>query len=253
MRGRVGGRRRKENNESAERRVYRYGLFQVCKLSSAPLLICTISTDEKSPPTTMWNRPIGGSGAAVDGPKCDLLKFFGLSSLIYSINVAILLIIALSTDYWEYRGFDFVSLYKVISKSNRSKVIIPRDTNTYLQFLYYYPRPFPDTIELSSVPLRNETFYQSPILVRKYYINYTGIAPPQPEENPVGRGKYGRSRRRKTWRRKNTTASKRGTDALTKGFDPSMLGPHLDVCEIVIFLQYGNLFRDCEDLESKYN
>lgn len=144
------------------------------------------------------------------------MKFFGLSSLIYTINVTILLIIAISTDYWEYRGFDFVHLFRVVSTSNRTKIIVPRDTNSYLQILYFYPNHFPNS-QTAEIPTYNVTFYQSPILVRKYYFNYTNT----PE-------KY-----------------------LATTEDSYVLDPYLDMCEIVIYLQYGNLFRDCEDLESK--
>ncbi|CAI9739262.1 XP_014769674.1PREDICTED: uncharacterized protein LOC106868767 [Octopus vulgaris] len=153
--------------------------------------------------------------ASSNGPTCDLMKFFGLSSLIYTINVTILLIIAISTDYWEYRGFDFVRLFRVVSTSNRTKIIVPRDTNSYLQILYFYPNHFPNS-QTAEIPTYNVTFYQSPILVRKYYYNYTNT----PE-------KY-----------------------LATTEDSYVLDPHLDMCEIVIYLQYGNLFRDCEDLEN---
>ncbi|GAB1610685.1 hypothetical protein Ahia01_001354800 [Argonauta hians] len=166
----------------------------------------------------MWNRPIPtkmSQNVTGSGATCDLMKFFGLSSLIYTINVTILLIIAISTDYWEYRGFDFVRLFRVVSRSNRTKIIVPRDTDSYLQIFYFYPNHF-SNIQTAEIPTYNVTFYQSPILVRKYYFNYT--------HNP-----------------ENYVATTEENYALD---------PHLDMCEIVIYLQYGNLFRDCEDLEN---
>lgn len=140
--------------------------------------------------------------------SCDV--FYGMakicdySSLIFTGNITVLLIVAMTTDYWEYRGFDFKRLVKNISNFNATKLIIPTDTDSYIQLKY-------ESTQSKALPhLHLSVLYQPPVILQKYFYLEDEM-------------------------RTNTT-SKTGREILAS-------------TNIILFVQYGNLFRDCDALE----
>lgn len=139
---------------------------------------------------------------------CDV--FYGMakicdySSLIFTGNITVLLIVAMTTDYWEYRGFDFKRLIKDISSFNATKLIVPTDTDSYIQLKYESKQ----SKALSQ--LRLSVLYQPPVILQKYFYL---------EDD----------------KHKNSSNEARKEILATTN--------------VILFVQYGNLFRDCEALE----
>ena len=140
------------------------------------------------------------------------------STIIYSGNVCVLLIVALSTDYWEYRFFQQRVINISIPTSNTTQLLRPTDTDTYLLLRYFWD-PDRDKFRPPTFP-GTEAHYQPPALLHRYYatrtVNVTYV-------NSTDNGTY--------------TQQQHQTHK------------HEDV--IVLFTEYGNLFRDCDDLEGR--
>ncbi len=61
------------------------------------------------------------------------------STIIFAGNVVVLIIVSITTDYWEFRGFDLKSIRKIDMnpKTNAQKTIIElpgKDMNNYISF-----------------------------------------------------------------------------------------------------------------------
>ncbi|KAL5018311.1 hypothetical protein ScPMuIL_004033 [Solemya velum] len=110
----------------------------------------------------------------------------------------------MTTDYWEYRGFDFKRLIKDISSFNATKLIVPTDTDSYIQLKYESKQ----SKALSQ--LRLSVLYQPPVILQKYFYL---------EDD----------------KHKNSSNEARKEILATTN--------------VILFVQYGNLFRDCEALE----
>lgn len=145
------------------------------------------------------------SSLAKVSPMVSICKY---STLIFAGNVTVLLIVSMSTDYWEYRGFDMDSLNKTLRRSNTTTVIIPKDTRSYIKIHHVRTKRTNNPAE--AYPF-NVTMYQPPILVHKYYSHNISQLPPDTLDNS-------------SWAAETT---------------------------IILFVQYGNLFRDCDNLEGK--
>ena len=142
------------------------------------------------------------------------------STIIFSSNVAVLLIVSVITDYWEYRGFDLDRIVSSIEPTNRTAVTDPGDTNSYIEINYYWDltarrRPPPPGIQ-------KVTHYQSPALVYKYFYL---------ETYAVNRSRYDRCG--------NVTE------------EVTLTHVHRWQDIIVLYTQYGNLFRECDSLEGQ--
>jgi len=145
------------------------------------------------------------------------------STIIFAGNVVVLILVALSTDYWRYHGFlenktVRAKLVKALEKNDRTKLIIPHDTDTYVIIRYFWQE---DQME-TPLPTyaANETYYQPPLLLKRYKKDYEELY-----HSLVFNGTH------------NT--SKLLTRQVT----------HWSQDTLVVFLQYTNLFRDCDDLE----
>ena len=55
------------------------------------------------------------------------------SSLIFALNTTVLLIVALTTDYWEYRGLDMNRIKPKLLELRDVTLFVPFDTTSYLQ------------------------------------------------------------------------------------------------------------------------
>ncbi|XP_074649245.1 uncharacterized protein LOC141904547 [Tubulanus polymorphus] len=122
-------------------------------------------------------------------------------------NVAILLIVAVSTDYWEYRGFNRSHIENDLKASNRTRLKSPIDTTSYFSIHYLandYAKP-----ELINQYSGNDSDYQPPAFIQRYSLT-------------------------ETLQINNTTVERHKN--------------MMDV--IVLYEQYGNLFRDCDNLEA---
>ncbi|WAR02779.1 hypothetical protein MAR_009337 [Mya arenaria] len=132
------------------------------------------------------------------------------SSLIFVGNTTVLLILALTTDYWEYRKFNIGQVVTSLAATNEARVEVPVDTNSYIQ-IRTFKNISQNTSAITSDPF-SESVYHAPAFMVK----------------------------RTVWGGK----SERGNQS--KDTHHSFIQIRH---EINIFQQYGNLFRDCDDLE----
>jgi len=142
-----------------------------------------------------------------------MVKICNYSSLIFAGNVTVLLIVSMTTDYWEYRGFNSTLLNSTLHKIKNAEIMVPRDTKSYIQL--WYKRKHIDSVdneEEEEPLLHQETLYQPPIFVSNYFKN------------------------------DNTHIQQKKSSVITSNLEGGM---------VVLFQQYGNLFRDCDALEGK--
>jgi hypothetical protein len=135
-------------------------------------------------------------------------KICQYSVIILVGNLVVLQIVAIATDYWEYRSFNIDKIKPMLEKSNRTKIDDPKDTSSYIAISYLHD----DHAKFSNVDkyIGNKTDYQSPAYIRRFY---------QPQ----------------------IVRTNVSTDVVLKEV--------MDL--VVLFEQYGNLFRDCDNLEGK--
>lgn len=134
------------------------------------------------------------------------MQICNYSSLIFAGNVTVLLMVSMTTDYWEYRSFNQTMLKQHLHKANQTEFDEPVDTNSYLS-LWYKRKLLPTHKDL----VKKEILYQPPILVENYFSVSQNIS----------------------------HGTKHSADI------------HSDMLAgmVVLFKQYGNLFRDCDALE----
>ena len=125
------------------------------------------------------------------------------------------------TDYWEYRGFQKDVINASIPKSNTTHLIFPPDTGTYFMVRYFWD-PAVDKIQEPAYP-GDRAYYQPPATLHKYY-GYETVDIPFLHFN--------------------------GTHNVTLKVQETRVKRYQDV--IVLFQQYGNLFRDCDNLEGEF-
>ena len=123
-------------------------------------------------------------------------------------NLVVLQIVAIATDYWEYRGFDKKAIVSRVKKSNRTRIVNPIDTKSYFSIGHLLD----DNARFNRLNdyFGNETYYQPPGLIRRYSA---------PVLIKINKTSY--------------TTLKEYAD------------------EIFLYEQYGNLFRDCDNLEGR--
>jgi hypothetical protein len=141
-----------------------------------------------------------------------MVKICNYSSLIFAGNVTVLLIVSMTTDYWEYRGFNSTLLNSTLHKIKNAEIMVPRDTKSYIQV--WYKRKHIDRVdnEEEEPLLHQETLYQPPIFVSNFFKN------------------------------DKTHLQQKKSSVITSNLEGGM---------VVLFQQYGNLFRDCDALEGK--
>ena len=133
----------------------------------------------------------------------DMVQICDYSSLIFAGNTTVLLVLSLTTDYWEYRSFDQEKVTKHVKISKDAKLVTPYDTESYFQ-LRTVQKEIVDSHEFEEKEL---LLYHPPLFVRKRFI-----------------GAQNRSGHMRKYMRNV-------------------------LHEMTLFLQYGNLFRDCDELE----
>ena len=134
-----------------------------------------------------------------------------------------LLIVAITTDYWEYRGFNrdtinktFTNMAKKLGRKPRVTFYQPEDTKSYITVSHFSVKEpaYEDQVVVGET-VENVTEYQPPaFLTRTVVYNVTYNAT------------YG-----------NVTIPGPIKEEKTRKY------------VIVLFEQYGNLFRDCDSLE----
>ena len=136
-------------------------------------------------------------------------KLCQFSTIVFAGNVSILLIVSVTTDYWVYRSFQRNSILSNVRQSNTTQFVIPFATDSYFAIRYLW-RP----VAHGGSKLRRHSHrtlhYQPPAAV----VNYFYV--------------------------ENVT-SVNDTETRTR------LVKYEDL--IVLFVQYGNLFRECHNLE----
>ncbi|XP_064621855.1 uncharacterized protein LOC135484382 [Lineus longissimus] len=122
-------------------------------------------------------------------------------------NLVVLQIVAIATDYWEYRSFNIQEILPKLKKSNLTKIHDPIDTSSYISIYYLHD----DHAKVANVGkyIGNNSDYQPPAYIRRFF---------QPRIVTT-----------------NTSTEVR-------------LKEVIDL--VVLFEQYGNLFRDCDNLEA---
>ena len=137
-------------------------------------------------------------------------KLCQFSTIVFAGNVSILLIVSVTTDYWVYRGFQRNSILANVRQSNTTQFVIPFATESYFAIRYYW-RPMAGKDHGKTRRHNHRTLhYQSPAaLVNYFYVE-------------------------------NVTSAN-DTETTTRFVKYEDL--------IVLFVQYGNLFRECHNLE----
>ena len=144
------------------------------------------------------------------------------SSLIFAGNTAILLILSLITDYWEYRTFDQDKVFQRAKQSRSVEFIKPRDTESYIQLR----AATTENMVRRDFSASRQLLYHPPLFVRTVY----------------------------------TVLVRNGSSRVSVNISDgsSLSGDVSDnvTCdvqhEITLFLQHGNLFRDCDELEGTF-
>ncbi|XP_063446230.1 uncharacterized protein LOC134725893 isoform X1 [Mytilus trossulus] len=141
-----------------------------------------------------------------------MVKICNYSSLIFAGNVTVLLIISMTTDYWEYRGFNSTLLNSTLFQTKNAEIMLPRDTKSYT-LLWYKRKNIKKFNNEKKSLLQQETLYQPPIFVSNFFRLDT----------------------------ENTSMQKQKSSIITSELEGGM---------VVLFQEYGNLFRDCDALEA---
>lgn len=154
------------------------------------------------------------------------------STIIFAGNVSVLLIVAISTDYWEYRGFKTEELIPKLKKMHtRLKLFFPKDTNSYFVVKYYWDPPPVKTSIFATTPIPKKeeivanytlVYYQPPVVLMKKIEEFI-----ETEFSQQFDGKN------------NITV---GTPVRKKRSVEDSL---------VLYVQYTNLFRECDILEGR--
>lgn len=98
------------------------------------------------------------------------MRICDYSSLIFTGNTTVLLIVALTTDYWEYRNFDRERILKMITESGGTKIILPFDTDSYFQIKVKSNSTSVETEPRKINLVKYEAFYHGPLfLIRRFY------------------------------------------------------------------------------------
>ena len=137
------------------------------------------------------------------------------STIIFAGNMSVLLFVSIITDYWEYRGFDVDFLLAQIPNTNMTKVYSSSTSNTYFRLRQNYKSGGARASELMT-----SEYYQPPALVTKEYY-FTNASFERIIFN--------------------------GTDNVTEVYWELKRVAFRD--SVVLFVEYGNLFRNCDDLE----
>ena len=139
-------------------------------------------------------------------------KLCQFSTIVFAGNVSILLIVSVTTDYWVYRGFQRAIIQSSIRQSNTTQFVKPLATESYFAVRYFW-RPMAKRHETPLASRHRTLHYQSPAAV----VNYFYV--------------------------ENVTSSN-DTETTTRRVKYEDL--------IVLFVQYGNLFRECTNLEGMW-
>lgn len=141
------------------------------------------------------------------------------STIIFAGNVSVLLVVAIMTDYWEYRGFKSLAIKTNLPRTNTTHLIIPQDTDSYFIIRYFWdpraksrPPQFPANI----------SYYEPPALLHRY--------------------EHTANVTRTVW-------AYNGIDNVTVALSRPQTQKLED--DVILFVQYGNLFRDCDNLEGE--
>lgn len=147
--------------------------------------------------------------------------------IIFVGNTTVLLIIALMTDYWEYRGIDRDQVINAIETNNlKTEVVLPFDTNSYIQIRTFSNRTENRTIENFDYCIDTCFSYHAPVFVVKHLLSVM-------------------SNKTSDYNSDEKESIMQRTDHFNAS---NVLWKH----EINLFNQYGNLFRDCDDIEGIY-
>ncbi|KAL4239548.1 hypothetical protein ACF0H5_000360 [Mactra antiquata] len=124
------------------------------------------------------------------------MKICDYSSLIFAGNTTVLLIVSLSTDYWEFRSFNKDVLLQIAKETKGCEVVLPSDTDSYFQIII--------TVQTNCTEgMASRSMYQAPLFMVQHYC-----------------------------------------------YDANMTFPSVNYHVLSFFQQYGNLFRDCDNLEN---
>ncbi|XP_046584702.1 uncharacterized protein LOC124291693 [Haliotis rubra] len=133
-------------------------------------------------------------------PNCcspTMVKICNYSTLILSGNTVVLLIVAVTTDYWQYRGFNLDNITNYLKPLEGVEVNTPDGTSPYKLITTMMSMPEKNSSQAAHVAVH----YHSPMYVRVF---------------------------------DNGSVDGRG---------------HVkDVIQVYLFSQYGNLFKDCDNL-----
>ncbi|CAH1795517.1 unnamed protein product [Owenia fusiformis] len=153
------------------------------------------------------------------------------STIIFAGNITVLLIVAISTDYWEHRYFDFSIINETVSKQrqikadNKTMLLQPRDTRSYFYINYSRVR-----LHHPTTGLENGSTYEPPAYMTKVVVDCDAPTTEAPQVVfPI---------------RTTHATILNGTNVTAP--EPQWRN---ETGSIYFFSQYGNLFRDCDDLE----
>ena len=138
------------------------------------------------------------------------------STIIFAGNMSVLLFVSIMTDYWEYRGFNQDYVIKKIAEIDEAEIDYLEHTNTCFIMRHWYNREKPN------VPINITSVNQPPAILHQYrYLDNVSV----------------------------THYSFNGTHNVSVQTKEEQLFKYKD--ELVMYTEYGNLFRNCDDLEGR--
>ncbi|XP_053388592.1 uncharacterized protein LOC128551700, partial [Mercenaria mercenaria] len=97
------------------------------------------------------------------------MKICDYSSLIFTGNTTVLLILALTTDYWEYRTFDKNKIIEMVNDSTGTQIVLPFDTDSYFQIKILPNLTIATSLSRFSL-MKSESHYHAPLFfIRRYF------------------------------------------------------------------------------------
>ena len=142
------------------------------------------------------------------------------STIIFAGNVSVLLLVSIMTDYWEYRCFKEEDIIKNLPPANGTVVTHLKHTNTcFILHHKWYNRTRPN-LRIPRDQLLSDTYFQPPAILHKWYYYETKVE-----------------------RRYDVI----GQHNVSRDVNVTRRMPYDDY--LILYREYGNLFRNCDDLE----
>ena len=151
------------------------------------------------------------------------------STIIFAGNVSVLLLVSVMTDYWEYRGFKEDYIISNLPRFNGTEITYLEHTNTcFILHHKWYNKTHP-RLKIPRDNLTRVTYFQPPAILHKYFYFNETVEHRYDVTAAVGAG------------------GATGLHNVSRAVNVTRKMPYDDY--LVLYREYGNLFRNCDDLE----